>query len=83
MRDINTGTWPSRLGESQKLGQENMGPESHGTQTLEGLRWQGQAATVNYRPVLSSERAPQNNKPPLSKENFKEKENWSRALIVA
>jgi hypothetical protein len=34
-----------------------------GTQTRAGLRWQGPAATVNYRPVLSSERALQNNKP--------------------
>jgi hypothetical protein len=28
-----------------------------------GLRLRGPAATVNYRPVLSSERALQNNKP--------------------
>jgi hypothetical protein len=26
----------------------------------EGLRWQGPAATINYRPVLSSERVLQN-----------------------
>jgi hypothetical protein len=31
-------------------------------QTLAGLRWRGPAATVNYRPVLSSEMALQNNK---------------------
>jgi hypothetical protein len=31
------------------------GLESQGTQTREGLHWQGSAA---YRPVLSSERAP-------------------------
>jgi hypothetical protein len=36
-------------------------------QTLVGLRWRGPAATVNYRPVFSSERALQNNKPQLSK----------------
>jgi hypothetical protein len=30
--------------------------------------------TVNYRPVLSSERGLQNNKTSLSKENLKEKE---------
>jgi hypothetical protein len=35
--------------------------------TLAGLRWRGPAATLNYRPVLSSERALQNNKPQLSK----------------
>jgi hypothetical protein len=29
--------------------------------------WRGPAATVNYRPVLSSERALQNNKQQLSK----------------
>jgi hypothetical protein len=32
------------------------------------------AATVNYRPVLSSERTLQNNKPQLSKKNLKENE---------
>jgi hypothetical protein len=36
-------------------------------QTLAGLRWRGAAATVKYRPVFSSERALQNNKPQLSK----------------
>jgi hypothetical protein len=36
-------------------------------QTLAGLRWRGPAATGNYRPVLSSERALQNNKQQLSK----------------
>jgi hypothetical protein len=61
--DINTGTWPSRFGESQELGTIKQGLESRETQTREGLRWRGPAATVNYRPVLSSERALQNNKP--------------------
>jgi hypothetical protein len=36
-------------------------------QTLAGLCFRGPAATVNYRPVLSSERTLQNNKPQLSK----------------
>jgi hypothetical protein len=36
-------------------------------QPLAGLRWRGPAATENYRPVLSSERALQNNKPRLFK----------------
>jgi hypothetical protein len=37
---------------------------------IAGLRWQEPAATVNYRPVLSSERALQNKKPQLSKRKF-------------
>jgi hypothetical protein len=36
-------------------------------QALAGLRWRGPAATVNYRPVLLSERVLQNNKLQLSK----------------
>jgi hypothetical protein len=36
--------------------------ESHGTRTWKWLRWQGPAAIVNDRPVLSSERAPHINK---------------------
>jgi hypothetical protein len=32
-----------------------------------GLRWRGPAATVNYRPILSSEMTLQHNKPQLSK----------------
>jgi hypothetical protein len=39
------------------------GLESRGTETRAGLWLRGPAATVNYRPVLSSERALQNNKP--------------------
>jgi hypothetical protein len=39
------------------------GLESRGTQTRKGLRWLGPAAIVNYRPVPSSEKALQNNKP--------------------
>jgi hypothetical protein len=41
----------------------NSGPKPRGTQIREGLRWRGLAATVNYRPILSSEGARQNNKP--------------------
>jgi hypothetical protein len=42
------------------------------------------AATVNYRPVLSSEIVPHNNNPQLSKENSKENKNknWSRVSNV-
>jgi hypothetical protein len=39
-------------------------------QTLGALRWRGPAATLNYRPVLTSERALQNNKPQLSKRKY-------------
>jgi hypothetical protein len=39
------------------------GSESHGTRTRKRLRWRGPAEIVNVRPVLSSERAPQINKP--------------------
>jgi hypothetical protein len=40
-----------------------------------GLRWRDQAATENYRPVLSSERALHKiTNPQLSDKNFKEKE---------
>jgi hypothetical protein len=39
------------------------GHESYGTRTRKWLPWQGPAAIVNDRPVLSSERAPKNNKP--------------------
>jgi hypothetical protein len=40
-----------------------------------GLRWRGPAATLNYRPVLSSERRLYKiTNPQLSKENFTEKD---------
>jgi hypothetical protein len=53
--DINTGTWPSRLGslESERV---KYGRESRGTRTWEWLRWRGPAGIVNDRPILSSER---------------------------
>jgi hypothetical protein len=67
--DINTGTWPSRLAESQQLGQQNL--ESRGSQTREGLRWRVQAAAVNYGNVLSSERAPHMKKPAIVRQKKK------------
>jgi hypothetical protein len=70
------GTWPSRLAESQELRQYDLW--SHGTQTHVGMGWRGPAATVNYRPNLSSERVLQNNKPVTVKKNLKEKLKWSR-----
>jgi hypothetical protein len=39
------------------------GHEAYGTRTRKWLLWWGTAAIVNDRPVLSSERAPQINKP--------------------
>jgi hypothetical protein len=41
-----------------KIWKIKYGLESHGSQNREGLRWRGQAATINYRPVLLSERVP-------------------------
>jgi hypothetical protein len=52
-----------QFGGISRIGTINYGLESHGTQALVGLRWRGPAATVNYRPVLLSERALQNNQP--------------------
>jgi hypothetical protein len=74
--NINTGTSPLGL---SRIGTIKYGLESRGTQTRAGLRWRGPAATVNYRPVLSSERALQNNKPAncLMKISRKNKD-WSR-----
>jgi hypothetical protein len=44
----------------------NYGHESHGSRTRKCLlHWQGPAAIVNDRPVLSSERAPHINKPAI------------------
>jgi CobQ-like glutamine amidotransferase family enzyme len=52
-----------QVGGVSKIGTIKYGLESRETQTLEGLHWRGTAATVNYGPILSSERVPQNNKP--------------------
>jgi hypothetical protein len=52
--DINTGTWPSRLGESQ-MGELSMVTGSARLGPLSDY-------TANCRPVLSSERAPHRNK---------------------
>jgi hypothetical protein len=68
------------LGESQTEKKKiRSGYESRGTRTREGLPWRGPAETVNYRPVLSSDRRPIIKDPQISKENFKQKENWSRS----
>jgi hypothetical protein len=54
--EINTGTWPSGLGQSQ-IEIIKYSPESRGTQNRERLRRRRPAVTENYR-HLSSERAP-------------------------
>jgi hypothetical protein len=51
-----------QVGGVSRIGTIKYGLESRGTQTRAGLRWRRPVATVNYRPVLSSERALQNNK---------------------
>jgi hypothetical protein len=48
-----------------KSGAIKYGLESSGTQNRDGLRWRSPATTVNYRPVLSSERAPHIKKPEI------------------
>jgi hypothetical protein len=60
-----------QVGGVSRIGTIKYGLESRGTKTRAGLCWQGPAATVNYRPVLSPERELQNKNPQLSKENFK------------
>jgi hypothetical protein len=52
-----------QVGVLSRIGTIKYGLESRGIQTRAGLRWRGPAATVNYRPVFSSETALQNNKP--------------------
>jgi hypothetical protein len=61
--DINMGDQALQVGGVSRIWIIKYGLESSGTQTREGLHWRGSAATVNYRTVLSSERALQNNKP--------------------
>jgi hypothetical protein len=53
--DINTGTWPSRLGslESETV---KYGHEFRRSRTWEWLRWRGPAAIVNHRSILPWER---------------------------
>jgi hypothetical protein len=55
----------------------NYGHQSRRTQNRERLRWRGPATTENYRPDLSSERAPHICKPVI-KNNFKKEKIWSR-----
>jgi hypothetical protein len=62
----NTSTVTLRVVEGDEKGSlksetVKYGRESQGTQIRERLRWQGPAAYINDRPVLSSERAPHKN----------------------
>jgi hypothetical protein len=52
-----------QVGGVPRIGAIKYGLESRSTQTRTGLLWRGPAAKVNYRPVVSSERALQGNKP--------------------
>jgi hypothetical protein len=54
LRDINTGSWPSRLGES-RIWDSKIGHDFRATWTRECLRWQEPATIVNDRSILSSE----------------------------
>jgi hypothetical protein len=62
LAEINTGTWPSRLGIFKKKTVKYC-HESRGARTREILHWRNPATTENYRADLSSERAPHINKP--------------------
>jgi hypothetical protein len=62
-----------QVGGVSRIGTIKYGLESRRAQTRAGLRWRGPAVTVNYRPVLLSERE-LNTNPKLSKEYFKKKE---------
>jgi hypothetical protein len=58
--DINTGTWPSKLEGVSRIGTIKYGLVFWRTWFRQWLLWQGseQIVRVNYRRVLSSERAP-------------------------
>jgi hypothetical protein len=72
--DINTGTWPSRLGESQ-MRQVKCGLEFCGTLTKEWLLWQGPEAIIQKITDPSSRQRGcyKITNPQLFQENFKEK----------
>jgi hypothetical protein len=67
-----------QVGGVSRIRTTKYGLESRETQMRAGLRRRGQAATVNYRSVFSSERALQNNKPKLSKRRSQGEKSWSR-----
>jgi hypothetical protein len=63
-----------QVGGISSIGTNKYGLKSRGTQTPPWLRWREPAATVNYRPVLSSESGYKITNPQLTKENTTEKE---------
>jgi hypothetical protein len=54
------------------------GHNSHGTQAREEMTWRSSRATVNYKPVLSSERALHNKKREMSEYNI----HWKKRKII-
>lgn len=56
---INTGCWPSNLGESKNWDSEIFSRVLQDT-VLRKIHWQSPSVTVNCRPILSSERASYN-----------------------
>jgi hypothetical protein len=61
--------WPCDEKGSLETETAKYGHGSYGTRTRKWLRWRGPVAIVNDRPVLSSEKASQINKPALSDNN--------------
>jgi hypothetical protein len=59
-----------QVGGVSRIATVKYGLGSSWTQTPAGLSWRGPAAAVNYRPVLSSERALQDNKPATVRRGF-------------
>jgi hypothetical protein len=59
-----------QVGGVSRIGTIKYGIESRGTQTGTGLLWREPASTVNYRPVLSSERALQTSKLTIVQRQF-------------
>jgi hypothetical protein len=60
--EVNTGTWSSRFEGVPEIESIKYTHVSRETQTRERLRWRGPSTIENYRPDLSSERAPHVNK---------------------
>jgi hypothetical protein len=70
---INTGTWPSRLGESQWDSKIMSWVLRDFDPRVTALARPRSNSTVNYRPVLSSERAIQKRNTQMSNGNFRKK----------
>jgi hypothetical protein len=70
------GTWPYRLGESQIWDSKIWSPVLLDLDPKKILRWRGPAATVKYRPYLSSEKAIHINKTETVKISY----NWNSKI---